>query len=446
MANNKAPIASIAFVQSLLLASPPVFAEPLLLRQAVEIAARASPEVGQAKERRQAAEAVRDQARRAWFPQVNLEGTLGYRRLENDARVNLGLSALNEHPLYGSVNVTQPVYDMGRRHFETKAQTANAQALRESENFTEETTAYIVASAYLQVILQERLLDLAKENLAYHDHIAGEMSDGLKSGVMNISDLQQANERVQTARVRLADAETELGIARNAFSALVGSEPEDLELPSASMALPPSLPDAIALVTEADPRIREARSRLASAEAALGRVRRERLPVADVRGSASVGKDFDGYRGQTRDYRVVFNVLWPIFDGGVDLAKIREAEHKAGAARYALDQVRRDSEREVRDAWQRHDNWMQRAAEQERRATIANDVLYSYEAQFKIGRRSLLDMLNAQSAKINALQSAETARIGTLISEYSVLVSMNRLRAALGVADRQGMGDVYGPQ
>ena len=73
------------------------------------------------------------------------------------------------------------------------------------------------------------------------------------------------------------------------------------------------------------------------------------------------------------------------------------------------------------------------ASELETQARVSDDLLLSYREQFNVGRRSLLDVLDAQNTRYNVQASAETARLAKLYAQYRVLASINRLIEALGV-------------
>ncbi len=65
--------------------------------------------------------------------------------------------------------------------------------------------------------------------------------------------------------------------------------------------------------------------------------------------------------------------------------------------------------------------------ELETQSRVADDVLLSYREQFNVGRRSLLDVLDAQNTRYNVQAQPETARMSKLYAQYRVLAASNRL-------------------
>lgn len=429
------------------LASSALHAEPMTLAQALEAGLARSPEVGQAQARVGAAEAARDGARREWLPNLEVDAAAGLRHLQNDARVRLGLSAIDEKPAYLTVALDQPVFDFGRRSTLVKAQKARLGSAEQDELVASEGAAYTIAKAYLQASVQGRVVKAARDNLAFHEALAADVGEGVARGAMSISEKQQADERLQRARLSLTQALGDLATTRDELALLIGRVGFDLVEPeSSARALPATLDDALSIASTSDPRLRSLEQRLAAARWEAKRVGADRWPTLGLRGTYRTGKDFEGYAGQTNDYEGLVIMRWNVFDGGVTAAKEREAEHGADEARFALAAGQRDSELEVRKAWIGLQTWRSRLEQEQARQAVAAQVLESYRAQFGIGRRSLLDLLDAQNALYGSTVDAEIARVGTQLAEYGLLVRLNKLREHFGVDRKDVDPGQYGPK
>ena len=434
-------------VMAALLGSASLSAEPLTLAQAQYLALKRSPEVGQAQARVGQAEALRDQARREWMPKVSLDAATGFRRIENDARINLGLSAIDSKPLYATIGVEQPIWDFGRRGNEVNAQKSRLAAALEDEKSASESVAFSIARSYLQVMVQERILSAAQENLTFHEALTADVTEGVSRGAMSISERQQAQERLQSSKVTFEQAKTDLVSARSELALLVGTDDFELILPgSPAEKIPGSLDAALADVASNDPRLHAVRERFEAARSSAERARAEQWPTIGLRSSVTDGKDFQGYRGDTRDYELLLALRWNIFDGGVTMARIRQAAHGEDEARFAFAAAQRDSELQVRKAWVALQNWRAKYTEENTRLSVSNQVLESYRAQFGIGRRSLLDLLSAQNAVYGSTVETEVARFGTLLAEFGMLAQLNRLRAHFGIDRTRVDPKLYGPQ
>ena len=126
-------------------------------------------------------------------------------------------------------------------------------------------------------------------------------------------------------------------------------------------------------------------------------------------------------------------IRWDIYNGGIKEANVREQQARADEVHGRLFERTRSAEEDVRNAWSRLQNQAALAGELETQSRISDDLLLSYREQFNIGRRSLLDVLDAQNTRYNVQAQAETARMARLYAQYRVLAAENKLIDCLGV-------------
>jgi adhesin transport system outer membrane protein len=112
---------------------------------------------------------------------------------------------------------------------------------------------------------------------------------------------------------------------------------------------------------------------------------------------------------------------------------VREQQHRADEVHGRLFERTRSAEEDVRNAWSRLQNQSSLVTELETQSRITDDLLLSYREQFNIGRRSLLDVLDAQNTRYNVQAQTETARLAKLYAQYRVLAAENQLINCLGV-------------
>ena len=99
-------------------------ADALTLRESVAVALESNPDIGQAIENREAIEFELRQARGLYMPSVDLEGSVGIRRLANPSRRSLRIDDDPLYPSEASVVATQKLFDGGGRRAELKRQAA----------------------------------------------------------------------------------------------------------------------------------------------------------------------------------------------------------------------------------------------------------------------------------------------------------------------------------
>ena len=120
-----------------------------------------------------------------------------------------------------------------------------------------------------------------------------------------------------------------------------------------------------------------------------------------LEGRARGGHDIDGFEGKTTDLQALAVVRWTLFNGGIKEANVREQQQRENEVHGRLFERTRAAEEDVRSAWSRLQNQTALASELETQGRISDDLLLSYREQFNIGRRSLLDVLDAQNSRYN---------------------------------------------
>jgi len=411
------------------------------MQEAIEIAMMSNPEILQAQYNTEAIQFEREQAQAQFLPRVDVEASAGIRRLENRTRRNLGISNEELYPLEATGTIDWTIFDFGRRRGELLRQAARVDgaSLRVVER--SEFVALQVARQYLDVLLQQRIAAAAADNRAFHQALVNDLSEGVRQESISVADLQQAEERLQSAIVRAEEATEAMEVANNALRRLTGLTITAPTLPpDLSTALPATEGAAIGMARTQNPLVREAQ---ADVDAAHGRVmsaKGEYYPTigADVRGR--VGEDIDGFNGHTNDVQARVYLRWNVFNGGQTKAQYQEMVHRASQARYRLHELVRQAEEDAANAWTSLTTQRRVGEALQRQSQVSDDLLLSYRAQFNVGRRSLLDVLDAQNTRFNTQVRLETSRFSQLFAQYQILAATNTFLSTLNVAPGTGAG------
>ena len=415
----------------LLCASPAYAVE---LRDAVQAALNTNPEIRQAVSNRVATQEERVQAQGVWYPRVSVEGTAGVRNLRNPNRRNTGIADEVLWPVGGELIVDQLVFDSGGREAEIRRQASRTDAAAARVEERSEFVALNVARTYIDYLLQQRLVAIAQDNATFHERLAGDLREGVSKGSISVADQQQAEERLQSARARVTEATEDLDTAAITFQTLTGMPVDSVSMPpDLSGAMPASLAEAEELARQNNPRVQEALADLNTAREDIAAAKADLGPRLNLEGRARAGHDIDGFEGKTTDLQGAFVLRWDVFNGGIKEANVREQHARADEVHARLFERTRAAEEATRSAWSRLQNQGRLVSELETQGRISDDLLLSYREQFNIGRRSLLDVLDAQNTRYNVQAQTETARLARLYAQYRLLAAANRLIEALGV-------------
>lgn len=120
-------------------------------------------------------------------------------------------------------------------------------------------------------------------------------------------------------------------------------------------------------------------------------------------------------------------VAFPFNLGFSSLNSIRAVEKGLEAARKRYDDTRFTVEEQTRNAWHNYDTATKNAFLLEQSANLTAKFLEQAREERKLGKRTLLDLLSSETAWINALSDAASAKTDTVIAFYTLLQSMGQL-------------------
>ena len=428
-------LASPAFAQN-----APAGAIPM--QDVITTAMSSNPEIIQAQFNKEAIEFERKQAQGLFLPRVDLEASAGIRRLENFTRRNLGIADNELYPLEAQLRGEWTVLDFGRRSGELHRQAARVDGASMRVVERSEFIALQIARQYLDVLLQQRVLAASRDNTAFHQQLVADLGAGVDQGSISVADRQQAEERLQAALVRQEEAVQDLNEAVITLRRLSGLDVNVVTVPpNLASALPPSVEDAIGQARTEHPLVREAIADVDAANAAADSAEGELYPTIGVEAIGRVGEDIDGFSGDTNDLQARVVLRWNLFNGGINRANLQEQVRRASEARYRLHELQREAEEDVRTAWSLNQTQANVVTALTRQSQVSDDLLLSYRSQFNVGRRSLLDVLDAQNTRYNTQVRLETARFSQLFAQYQVLASTNDFLSALNIAPGTGSGE-----
>jgi len=428
---TSASVAVLALAASL--AAPQ--ANAMSLEEAMAIAVESNPEIGQAIENREAVEFELRQARGLYLPSIDLEASAGARRLDNQSRRALGLQNDTLNSAQIGLTVTQTIFDSGARRAEVNAQAARVDSASFRVLERSELIGLAVVQDYLEYMLQASIVEATKSNLAFHQSILGEISEGISGGALTEADRQQAQERLFAAKARQQEALSELEQAKIRFFKTVGVPLSKPTKPrSVAGALPKTLDTALGLARENNPRVKSSMADIDAAQAGVAGARSKYGPTVLFEGAARTGWDADGSEQQTHDLSARVVMRWNLYRGGIDIANEQEQIRRAGEQRLFYHQVHRELEETVRLSWDERIRQAGLAETLRAQSATNRRLVASYRDQFQVGQRSLLDVLDAQNTSFNTAILASTAAYASLFAEYKLLAATGKLLDTFGIA------------
>ncbi|MEW6168516.1 MAG: TolC family outer membrane protein [Pseudomonadota bacterium] len=287
-----------------------------------------------------------------------------------------------------------------------------------------------VADRYFSVLLaQDRLAQAEAEAQAVRESL----EDTRKRYEVEIvpgTDLKEAQARDDLAQARLLSARIGFETAQEALAEITGVDEPLLPVLPQDVAFPPLAPasaDAwVEAAREQSPRIALARQAAEIAETQRKSTLSAAMPALDLVASASRDDASEYAFGQLRDdQRIGVELSMPIYAGGLNAARLRQAEASAVAAQADLRRVTLETERETRQRYRQVATAYHEADAYRRSLESALAAQAATQAGYDAGTRTITDVLDAKSRVVQARRDLNETR-------YNLLLSLLQLRQLTG--------------
>ena len=413
----------------------PFGAQALSLRDAVKVAIETNPEIGQAIANREATEWELQQALALYGPRLDLEASVGAQLSNTPSRRAAGIENDPLYPAQVGLTATWDILDGGFRDSEADRQAARIDSASFRVLERSEVIGLEVARLYFEIVLQARIVELARGNVAFHQETLANVVDAISSGQLTEADRQQASERLAAASAQVIQAREALEAAKISFAKNVGAPFSNAKVPPrVGKYLPKTLASAVETGINNNPRIRVAGADVDAASALVDQANGALGPRLSLEGRGLVGNDNTGSAGYSTDLSGKVVLRWSLWDGGVKSAKVQESIRRESEALLGQQVAAREVEEAVKVSWDRIRRQNELAGAYANQLSASDGLVSSYREQFTIGQRSLLDVLDAQNTRYNVQVQAETASFAARFAEYRLLAATGSLLAYLDVS------------
>jgi adhesin transport system outer membrane protein len=417
----------------------PVTSEAQTIEQAVATTITTNPTIRQAYTRFKVREEQVVQAKAGYLPSLDLTAGYGWEQTDTpssraQARATNGDEKTDLNRREVGLSLRQTLFDgfltsseVHRFNHETSSDQWNLFAAAEDSGLE-------AIKVYLHLMEADQDVQLAEKNLGRHQHIFEQIKQKTASGLGSIADLSQSQGRLARAQSNLVAAKNNYADAHSQFIKVVNQEPEDLRqpVPDAVM-LPKSLDAALAQAKANNPTLKVASNDIEAAKYERKSTQSNYYPTVSLDLGSNWDENVGGVSGHNNDLQAMVRMKYNLFAGGKDISRDREAAYKLVNAQ-ALQQR---SYREVIDgttlAWNAYQFVNEQKGYIHDHVIAAEETQSSYAQQFKLGQRSLLDVLDSENELFQARKDYLKAEYDELIAQYRVLNATGQLLSSLRV-------------
>jgi adhesin transport system outer membrane protein len=359
-----------------------------------------------------------------WRPSLDLVGSAG------NYNTNSPITNLQDRE-YGSYNtelvLTQNLY--AGNDTSNSIKQAHARVLSEMQRIYDDADniAIEAISLYMGVIKEGELTVLAKQNVDSHEYILKKIQEYSGSGMGRKSDEKQTMSRLAQARAGMVAQQNNLQDALSKLHFFLGRYVgvNELVRPTA-----PEIPkDEIDVLVDRafknHPAMKSAYFNIEAAEHDYERSKSEFLPNVNLKLRKQIGDDIGGFNGPTDEYSVALELSYNLYNGGASSAGKQKKISGIYGHREFAQRVRRQITQSLRLSWAGSQALNMQAGYLSDHVRDANSTLELYRQEFSVGRRDLLDLLDAE-------QEYNTAQVKWVEAESDKVNAAYRVHEGIG--------------
>lgn len=411
---------------ALAISATPLMAHAEDLLQAYRDAHANDPQLALAEANRLSVHEGISQARAALLPQVDgsLSLTQDNRGQSSGSYVDPNTGKIFVTPATGylrrrslSATLTQSVFNFSR-YEDLKA--AHEQYDSQDAQYTAAEQALLirVATAYFNVLTAKDQVLFSKANERSLARELDQAQQRFKVGLSAITDVQDAKAQHDAATASLISAENALDDAREALTQITGTPSNDLKTLSDNLPLTPPVPaniqDWVRTALQNNPSIQAQQYNVDAAESQISSARAGHLPTLSASvsyGKSSTWSENGNFNTTTpSDTTIGLTLRIPIFSGGLTQSQVRQSIYQRNAAQDGLVSQRRQTIRNTRNYYRSVIAGISEVEATRQAVKSSASALEATEAGFKVGTRTIVDVLLAQQTLTRAQQSYSQAR------------------------------------
>ena len=402
------------------------------LREALVKAYNTNPSLAAARAGVRATDENVPIAKSAGRPNLSVNG--GY----TENALNSSNSLLSpDRQLTANTQLVVPLFRGGRVSNSIKGAEVRSDAARDQLRGTESDLFVGTVGAYMDVIRDEAIVGLNKENVKVLEVNLQAAKDRFQVGDLTRTDVAQSEARLALARSQLETAMARLISSKESYIRFVGTPPGVLADPPALPNLPASPDAAVDVALRSNPNLLAAMRASDASRYDVSAARAARLPTL----SGVVGGNYFNYLGsygsgtspkpgQTGNAGTVgVQVTLPLYQGGLPSAQVRQAQERRAQALETVTDTERGVIAQTRSAYAIWKSSLEVIASAQRAVEANKLSLEGVRAENSVGNRTILDILNAEQELLNSQVTLVTAQRDAYVAGFALLSSMGQAEA-----------------
>ncbi|CAD7288501.1 TolC family protein [Campylobacter suis] len=369
-------------------------------------------------------------AKNAYYPTLDLQGSVGYERRAQDDGFRQPRRSGDGRISNASLTLVENLYNGGADKNRINSQSARLDSAAYTINQTADRLILQLANAYLELLHTKKIVDIETETVASHERIYNQIKDRAASGFGVASEERQAGSRYTLAQSNLIAAQNNYEDAITTFEKLYGQkvDADSLVMPDFNLPLPNSEMELQDKALMCNPALLVQRANIAMAESVIKEKNAPFLPKLDLEVSGRYDHStvlYDNYEDKAFD--TLLRLRYNLYNKGIDKLDKEKSQLATSQEQQTLDVLTRDLKESLKFTWQNYNLEQKKMAYLNEHVEYAKATLDSYQDEFRIGRRDLINLLDAETEYNTALKEILNTEVAIRYAQYRMLDNMGML-------------------
>ncbi len=421
---------TIAFTAAALICSS---LNALELKQMVQETVQTNPKIQKQLSAHKAVQEDLNSAKAGWYPKLDLVAKVGpeYANTPNLTDSEAGVLARTELGLTLQENLFEGFATQEGINEQRARVNSTAYATLDEAN----KLSLSAITSYVNYIKAKQLLDLEETNVQTHMNILKKTKEKTSAGLGKRSDVEQTQGRLALANSNYYSQKNNFLDAQSTFERVYGHFVEVDELIDLEMPIFDALEFAQldAQADEFNPALQILQENINAQNSVYERSRATFYPTVDAVASVSDNYNIHGIEGEDQTASLMFNLNYNLYNGGSDEAQRVKNQLLITKERSALNDVSRDVTKELRLALNANNILTEQIKYLKQHSEYTLKTANSYQQEFNLGRRTLLDLLNSKLEYNNAQKTQEAAKFDLILAKYRILSVTGQLLETMDV-------------
>lgn len=304
---------------------------------------------------------------------------------------------------------------------------------------TAEDVALEVSKVYNNLLKAKQILVLSEKNLTTHKTIYSQIKQRTESGLGSIADLSQITGRLARAHSNVISAKNNYFDSEAQYFRVTALRADELvvPVPDADL-LPIDRQSGLEQALMNHPIIKSSANDITAAHYQYDGAKSNYYPEVTFEVDANFNNDLDGedgggVGGHNNDVVAMVRFSYNLYSGGSDKAYERETAYKISEASELNQSAHRQVTEGYSLAWNAYELLNEQKKYIQEHVVASKDSQTAYEQQFKLGQRSLLDLLDTENELFQARKEFVDAEFSEIIARYRLLNATGQLLDSLRV-------------